>query len=319
MKKFLILFILFIITTKNYSQDRIANLNIDSSVFHFGSPVELSIEITKKNNDNIDLSSIYQISENIEILKEKKVDSLKIDDERIKITRKYLFTVYDTGIIKIPSLPIIFKNNETSDTIYTNPFTVYVKSIPIDSTLTIRDIKEIYKMPLTLKEILIYALILFLIIGIIILFIYLFKRKEENIKETLKSPEYLDPPHVIAFRELDNLKNYKLWQRNEIKLYYTILSDIIRKYIERRFEINAMEMISEEIIQKISGLVNSEDLKILRDLLYDADMVKFANYLPEPTENIKHLDNAYIFINHTKQTNDVTIESNKNKFENEQD
>lgn len=318
MKKLLILLTLFIIITKSYSQDRVANLNIDSSVFHFGSPIELSIEITKKIKDNIDLSSLYQISENIEILKEKKVDSLKIDNERIKITRKYLFTVYDTGIIKIPPLPIIFKNAEKSDTIYTNPFTVYVKSIPIDSTNTIRDIREIYKMPLTLKEIIIYILVLCLIAGSIFIITYLIKLRKKNNKK-LNSFEFSEPAHIIALRELDNLKNYKLWQRNEVKLHYSILSSIIRKYIERRFEINAMEMISEEIIQKISGLINSEDLKILRDLLYDADMVKFANYIPEPTENLKHLDNAYIFVNHTKKTNELTTESVKNKFENEQD
>jgi len=296
------------------SQEKTATIKIDSSVFYFGSPVGVTLEITKNKFDILDYSSIYHISDNFDILKEEKTDSLNYDKDKIKITKKFSLAIYDTGIINIPPLPIIYQNKNSYDTVFTNSLTVYLKPIPIDTTGTIRDIKEIYKVPLTFKEIFSYLLIILLVAGIIILILYFIRKNKKNTFNG-KKPEFTEPPDIIALRELDNLKNSKLWQKNEIKLYYTILTDIIRKYIEQRFEINAMEMITDDIIKNIANMIKDEDLKILKDLLYDADMVKFANYKPEPTDNIKHLENAYSFVIHTKPVN--LLEESKNTSKNE--
>jgi len=317
LKLILILVVIYFNIFNIYSQRREAKANIDSSVFYFGSPVLLSIELTKNKNETLSFSNLYQ-SEVIEILKEEKSDSSIIDKERLKIIKKFIVTVYDTGINIIPPIPIIYQHNNSLDTVYTNLLTVYVKPIPIDTTGTIRDIKEIYKMPITLKEILFYIILVLIIATLIFIVIYILKKNKTK-SLIINKPEKLEPPHYIALRELDNLKNSKLWQRNEIKLYYSLLSDILRKYIKYRFDINAMEMITDEILKEISQIsnVDTESYNILKDILYDADMVKFANYVPEPTENIKHLDNAYKFIYKTKEEINLKNSNSENNPKNE--
>ena len=52
----------------------------------------------------------------------------------------------------------------------------------------------------------------------------------------------------------------KLWQQGEIKQYYSELTDILRIYIENRWDIQAMEMVSSEIIESLNLQLNNHEL-----------------------------------------------------------
>lgn len=109
------------------------------------------------------------------------------------------------------------------------------------------------------------------------------------------------PPHEQAIKELDEIKQQKLWQQGRSKEYYTLITDTLRKYIEDRFGISAMEMTSGEILDLIRK--NSEAQSVydnLRQILQLADFVKFAKMNPLPDENDLSMMNAYLFVNQTK-------------------
>ena len=123
------------------------------------------------------------------------------------------------------------------------------------------------------------------------------------------------PEFKQAIKELDEIKQQKLWQQGRSKEYYTLITDTLRKYIEERFGINAMEMTSGEILELIRK--NSEAQSVydnLRQILQLADFVKFAKMNPLPDENDLSMMNAYLFVNQTKveemqepeSTNDTT-------------
>ncbi len=106
---------------------------------------------------------------------------------------------------------------------------------------------------------------------------------------------------MIAFRELDRLKEQKLWERGEVKQYYTRLTDITRNYIEKQYGIPAMERTTDEILQAFRR-VNTDDGildEMLSGLLQLADLVKFAREDPLPVDNQTHLNNAYLFVQKT--------------------
>jgi len=110
-----------------------------------------------------------------------------------------------------------------------------------------------------------------------------------------------EPAHIIAFRELDKLKEDKIWARGEVKQYYTRLTEITRQYIERQYGIPAMESTTEEILRAFDRANPEDDLldEILRELLELADLVKFAKEDPLPVDNQTNLNNAYIFVQKT--------------------
>ena len=119
------------------------------------------------------------------------------------------------------------------------------------------------------------------------------------------------PPHVIAIKALDELRNRKLWQNGKHKLYYSTLTEILRLYIEGRWSVGALEMTSHEIIKALYDVdINSESRNNLATILITADMVKFAKALPDAEENEQLFTYAYYFVENTKS---VDVEHNEEK------
>ena len=99
---------------------------------------------------------------------------------------------------------------------------------------------------------------------------------------------------------MERIKGEKSWLREDVKQYYTELTDALRVYMEERFGFNAMEMTSDEIIAKLNEQPDKEWIGELSELFQMSDLVKFAKYKPHINENDMNLINAIDFINKTK-------------------
>ena len=78
-----------------------------------------------------------------------------------------------------------------------------------------------------------------------------------------------------------------MWQNNQIKEYYSELTEIVRGFIERELKVPALESTTDELIDILTDFNDSkaisttkETIKKLRDLLREADLVKFAKSKP---------------------------------------
>lgn len=93
-------------------------------------------------------------------------------------------------------------------------------------------------------------------------------------------------PWEIALEELEALKKQDLPVKGEIKIYYSTLSGIIRRYFEEQFQVRAPEMTTEEFLHSLRTLrkLNDDQQDILKDFLNSCDMVKFAKYAPDLAE-----------------------------------
>jgi hypothetical protein len=165
------------------------------------------------------------------------------------------------------------------------------------------DIKKPFAAPITLKEIAPWLLGAILIGAIIFLIIYAISRRRKNRPLFQAPPKPKLPPHVIAISELDKLKEEQLWQHEKVKEYYTRLTDILRKYIEERFDVPAMEQTSFEILDAFKnqkGKLDAKSFDQLKKTLEMADLVKFAKYFPLPDDNHQSLVTSYTFVQQTK-------------------
>ena len=105
-------------------------------------------------------------------------------------------------------------------------------------------------------------------------------------------------------QEIDRIRNEKVWQHGLQKEYYTQLTDTLRTYIERRFGFKALEMTTDQIIDRLESVHDAEAMIELRSLLQTADLVKFAKFIPMMNENDANLLNAINFINETREAED---------------
>jgi hypothetical protein len=109
------------------------------------------------------------------------------------------------------------------------------------------------------------------------------------------SAELLDPPHVRARKEIEQLEAQRLFERGHIKRFYFRFSEIIRRYLESIRGFPAAEFTTEEIAFHID---NEQDRKLL-PLLRQADLVKFADSEPTPARKEEEVRAALSYIHQT--------------------
>jgi hypothetical protein len=156
---------------------------------------------------------------------------------------------------------------------------------------------------------------------LILLVIWLILRRKYGLKpgEIEEVQKYL-PPHVRAIMDLDKLKADKPWITGQNKEYYTRLTDILRTYIEQRFQINAMEMTTAEILPLFKKDRNTQSVyQNLRQILQLSDLVKFAKLLPLENDDELSMMNAYLFVNQTKIEEVQFVEEQKEALIEQQD
>jgi hypothetical protein len=182
-----------------------------------------------------------------------------------------------------------------------------VKIAPPDTTSKIFDIIKPYRAPVTIGEILPW-LLLAILAALIIWFIIRVAKRLKKDKAEVKIPVNPDPAHVIAFRELEKLKEEKLWQNGEIKKYYTRLTEVLRQYLENRFEVFSLELTTSETLGALvkTGFRKDESYNKLKLVLTGADLVKFAKYKPDPSENEMNFEYSWDFVLATKKEEVVT-------------
>jgi len=286
-----------------FAQKLLVETSIDTNIITIGDQIGLNYTLEKKNNLITKLPSFSDtLTKGVEIIGEPVIDSSLIKDDLLRININLTITSFDTGLYYLPPQSIIFNNEGFSDTLLSRATYLMVKGVPIDTTYTVRDIKGLEKMPLTLFEGILYSGILVLIAAIVFLIFYYLKRRKQE-KPFFKPLKPEEPAYITALRELDKLKAQKLWQQKQVKEYYTRITFIIRWYIEKRFSLAALEQTSDEILIHIKKSdIDDINYSNLESLLNLADLVKFAKGEPDPEENILHLDNAYDFIKKTKKT-----------------
>lgn len=279
-----------------------------------GDQLKLELILSKPKDKPVSFPILKDtLSKSVEIINASGIDTIFKENNQVKLRQTLTITSFDTGAIVIPPLPFIAQHDSTSDTIYTNELLLTVHALPVDTTKkTIYDIKPPLTEPFSWKEILNYILwgLLILLIIAIAIYIYLRLRKNKPIIPIAEKPK--DPPYVIALRDLDKLKDKKLWQKQLFKQYYSELTDILRIYIEEQFNIPALESVSSELINYLKQYPFDEELvRNMNALFTTADFVKFAKAEPLPDENDWHFKNAYSFVEKTKPAGIESKEENK--------
>jgi len=289
-----------------WAQQVTVKASIDSTHILIGDQLKLVLEVEKPKDWDVQFPLVPDtFGTNIEVVKRLPVDTIKLDNQELeKLSQSFLITSFDSGMHQIPSFYFKLKYNKLKDSIATKALMFQVLTMKIDTAKGPVDIKLPYAAPVTLKEVTPYILGIILIAAILFFIFYYMKWKKKNVPLFSKPEKPAEPAHIVALRELDRIKSQKLWQQEKIKQYYSEVADTIRAYVERRFDIPAMEQTSTETIgvfKQRKDLIDATSLNQVQHILSLADLVKFAKYTPLVDDNNLTLMNAYFFVNQTKK------------------
>lgn len=265
---------LFFLSLSVLSQDRIVKAQVETSNIRIGE--QFSYKITVKDVDKVILPKL-------ELKGLEVVDSAKTDTINYMLIKKYMITGFDSGSFYIPQQQVFIRNQAY----LTDSILINVATVAIDTTKIKKyPIKSIKQEPYVYDDFKLYIYLLIAALLIIGFWIYWFVIRKK--KEVEEKPTYVAlAPYDEAMHKLNELDEKLLWQNNKVKEYYSELTDIIRAYIERELKIPALEKTSDEIIETLNDFYEAntinttkENIKKLKDLFQEANLVKFAKSKP---------------------------------------
>lgn len=93
-------------------------------------------------------------------------------------------------------------------------------------------------------------------------------------------------PHEWAAQELTRIEGLGLPATGAVERFHTLLCDVVRGYLERRFQLPATHQTTAEFLATMrrSPQLTEAQRELLRDFLERCDMAKFARAAPTPEE-----------------------------------
>ncbi len=258
---------------------------INSKEQKVAEPFTVAYEVTTKEKWNLPLLKKGDVIQpNLEIV------SIKKDTLSEKTVLNVQLIAFDSGTYTIPSYT--FKKGNQEITSFATD--IHVSRVKVNTLQKpIYDIKPIKEVSFTFNDYFNkyrWILIGFLVsslVGIVVFLLYwIFKNKAFS-----KKPEPEVPPGEEALLALSNLKKQEVW-KDSTKEYYSKLTDVLRRYFERKLSIDALESTSDEILQEMKSELSDTEHHMLRDLLYESDLVKFAKSSPDEAKHLHYMEDS---------------------------
>ncbi len=215
--------------------------------------------------------------------------------------------VYDSvGIYHFPSLVVYTEDAAGLDSLYLQGPDLEITSILSPSDTTFRDIKGLHRIrrPFNLVT------LLWIAGGLIILYLVYLIVKRIRVKKSEKAAEeIIIPPeeaHVVALRDLEHLKRSKYLRFEQFKEFHSELTHILKQYYENRYLMDALDLTTSELTDKIKGMGEFDDALVSEtsDILEIADLIKFAKAPSNELDSAAALNQAIEIVNRTKLQND---------------
>ncbi len=225
---------------------------------------------------------------------------------------QYIVTLFEPGRVELPDLPVIITRAEGADTLWVDPGVIEVASVlsPTDSLGDIREVHPPVPLAWTFKDVLPYLVVGLVLVVLATGVFLLVRRRRRRRGELPKWTPPPPPPYEIAMRRLTELKEKRLWQSGYLKEFHSELTEIVKAYIGARFGFNALEMTTEELLDRGARWSTDREQYIsVRRILTCADLVKFAKFKPDPRENDGCLEAAFGYVKATKPTDETAVDA----------
>lgn len=296
-----------------------AVLSLDTSSIRIGERVQLRLNATFPKSASIYWPMIGDtLTKSVEVASKSKVDTnVTSRKDFINYNQSITITSFDTGFHFIPpvSIQYSYSGDTTRHSLLSEGVYLKVKTVDVDTTKVIRDIKGPIQAPLTFAEIAPYLgamALLGIIIGMVWYYLWRKRLNRPLFPLLVKTP---GPAWETALQSLTLLDDKKLWQNGKIKEYYSELTDILRHYLHQQHGIEAMEMITSEILAGYDAAgLKPDSRQILTNVLVMADYAKFAKATPQRKENELSMTLSRQFIEETKPVaNAVEVKATESK------
>jgi len=303
MRKYIVILILLILAVVSHAQVQVS-ASVDSAKILIGGRSHYFITVYAPTGTKIsfpDYNKKKEIVPNIEVL---TVQSDTIDaNNGVRIRRIYTITGWDAKRYTIPEQRVIVNGSSKM----TGKVEMEVQAVPID---TVKNMPmppdDIQKVPFMWSEwipVILVTVLALLFIGIAFYLYRMLRHKKHGWKP---KKERVLSYYEQAKHDLAKIAVNKMLYKEQ-KDYYTDVTNILRIYISQRYNINALEMTSHEILESMKDVCDASNIDKLKVIFNTVDLVKFAKYSTNATDMDYYFDSIEHFIDNTKMDEPTVV------------
>ncbi len=260
---------------------------VDKSEMTIGDKLNYQIKVSYPEGGHVELPSVLGNLGAFEV-KDYNVSEPKKENGKISQSWNFILSTFTVGQYTLPPQVVEFypENDTAKWTTYSEPINIVVERTTAETVKEIADITDIVSMPAPSRIWLYISLALVVLIALLLLIWILDKKK----KQAAKPPRL--SPNEEASKALSQLASLELLAGGNHKEYCFKLSEIIRRFLSRRFEVDALESTTEEFLELLPKLpITSAHKDMLKEFCEITDPVKFAHQSLEQNTGDKLLDN----------------------------
>ena len=285
MKHIHVIFTIVFLCQSSFAQEVKVRSKADSTEITIGDQINFDVFVDAPSGTAITFPRFADtLTSTIEVVEASLIDTSRMESGDLTYHQRLVLTSFDTGYMVIP--PLLFMvNGDTSNLVATDAQLIYVYDVEVDLQQDIKDIKDPQDVPMDWTKY-IWWIVVGLVLAILIAAIIIYFVRKKKGKTFLPRSVPKIPAHEIALAELEKIRQQQLWQNDRIKEHHSAVTDVLRQYIEDRFELPALEQTTDEIMESLRTVNLSEEMrKRVKDILTMADLVKFAKAKPVGPEN----------------------------------
>ncbi len=292
--------LLFFLSSFFFSQQTKAQVtsSVDTTLIRIGEEIKYTIQV-EADTTSLVLFPEGQSFAPLETIESYKVDTTKLDAKYLLI-KKYGITQFDSGTYKLPAQRVMIDDRLFT----TDSALVEVRDVPVDTTkqkmFDIKPAIEVNRPPFDFL-LLLYWIGPILLLGLIAYLLFRRKKRREERERQL-------PPYEEAMAALEELDTLELLKENRSKAYYSSLTEIVKRYLDREVDSRALESTSDELIERLLLLkdsghfdFDSETIRKLDAIFKRADLVKFAKMKEESGQARADRSSIEEIINETQE------------------
>ncbi len=262
------------LTYPDASAEVVFDATVNRDTLTVGDPVLLSLRISRESGDAAVLLQNDGFLAPFEVRRQAPPAVREMPDGRVEEILEYELAAYQVGVLEVPSLVLQVRTTEGDSGLVTSePIPVVVRSVkPADMT-DIRDVKPPVDIEARIPVWLWFALAGLVVVLAVLLWYWKRRRRKPDVEQ---------PPEPIVWPdEVAKILRMQLVEKGAFKRYYSLLSEVMRRYLEERVRVDAMECTTSELVQDLMRVsVGEDEVRALERWLSEADLVKFAKLRP---------------------------------------
>lgn len=259
----------------------------DEKPFTVGDHITLRLEVIHPADSRVTLPNIPEEWEAFEVIGQTETVTVNNNDGTATTGKDIIVSLFEPGSYQTPRVVVThFRADGSSEDLGAPVIPLTIESVLVEGDTELRDLKAQAEMPVPPVWPLIVAgfLLVITLAGLLVgAGLWLYRRRTQQVSMPIPLMPAVDnrPPEVIAYSELDRIEALNLPAKNQFKEHYTLVTDCLRRYVEGRYQIPALERTTSEM--RTSFALASTPAEHVRDFLnvfMESDLVKFARYRP---------------------------------------